>query len=97
MTIAAWCVIWAFVVGAIAAGKNRSVPIWALLGFLFGPFAFVAVLVMPRIDPTAQRLKSGELVSCDACREPVARDASVCPHCRTPRTPLAPLPAAWEV
>jgi len=34
--------------GTLAKGKNRSVPLWAVLGLLFGPFA---VLVLALIKP----------------------------------------------
>lgn len=40
------------VIAALAAGsRNRSALAWFFLGFLFGPLAVIAVLVMGRADP----------------------------------------------
>lgn len=43
--IAAWA-LFAFAAASIARGKNRSVPLWVILGLLFGPFAALAIGLM---------------------------------------------------
>jgi len=63
------------VVTAIAgSSRGRAPALWALLGLLFGPFALVAALVLPR--------KLGHThVACPACAEPVLRAATICRYC----------------
>jgi hypothetical protein len=38
-----WGVFWAFCCGALAGRRNRDEPAWAVLGFLFGPLALIAL------------------------------------------------------
>ena len=40
------CVLVCFAAASMARGKNRSVPLWVLLGLLFGPFALLAIGLM---------------------------------------------------
>jgi len=39
-------IVFAFAAAAMAKGKNRSQPLWFVLGFLTGPIALVLVLVL---------------------------------------------------
>jgi hypothetical protein len=48
LAFVAW-VFSAMFVALIAASKRRSVFGWFALGFLFGPFALVAALVVPQL------------------------------------------------
>jgi hypothetical protein len=43
-------VIAASICTAIAASKGRSVVGWALLGFLFGLFALIAIACLPALE-----------------------------------------------
>ena len=43
-------VMFAVVTAVAANARGRSALGWGLLGFLFGPFALIAVLVMPKIE-----------------------------------------------
>ena len=43
-------VLFAVVTAIAASSRGRSGFGWAILGFLFGPFALIAVLVMPKIE-----------------------------------------------
>jgi hypothetical protein len=38
--------VFPFAAGSFAKSKNRSVPLWALLGLLLGPFALLAIGMM---------------------------------------------------
>lgn len=40
--------------GIVANNKNRSVGGWSALGFVFGLFAFVAVLVLEQVEPEGE-------------------------------------------
>lgn len=44
-------VAFAVLSGIVANNKNRSVGGWSVLGFAFGLFAFVAVLVIEEVEP----------------------------------------------
>jgi hypothetical protein len=79
--------LFAVVVAIAANARGRGPAGWALLGLLFGPFALVAVLVMPRN-------LSRTHTSCPACAEPVRREAVVCYHCGAKLTPAAALAIA---
>jgi hypothetical protein len=50
-------VAFAVLSGIVANNKNRSVGGWSVLGFVFGLFAFVAVLVVEEEEPEEAELK----------------------------------------
>lgn len=53
MSVQLGLLLWvAFTIGTgfVAAGKGRSVPLWAVLGFLFGIFALAAVALLPEVE-----------------------------------------------
>jgi hypothetical protein len=74
---------------AVAAGwladeKGRSPIIWFLVGLVSGPSAVLLAGFAPRGAP-------GDYRRCRECREPIRREAVVCPFCRaTMPTELAP-------
>lgn len=87
-----WIVFWlifAVVVGAIAAGKGRSGFGWFLLAVLISPLIAIIVLIAVGEGDRGRR-------QCAACMEWVQAEAKICKHCgrdfRTPK-PGAPLPA----
>jgi len=44
-----YLIIWAvfgFAAASLAKGKNRSVPLWFMIGLLLGPFAILIVALM---------------------------------------------------
>jgi hypothetical protein len=85
LTIAAtaWLVV-AVAAGWLAEEKGRSAIIWFLVGLVSGPFAVLLVGLAPRGA-------SGDYRRCRDCREPIRREAVVCPFCRaTMPTELAP-------
>ncbi len=56
-----YLLLWLFfgLVSAIVAGnKNRSSGLWFLLGVLFGPFAFIVVLVLSKIENKEDSVQS---------------------------------------
>ena len=58
--------------GIVASFKYRNPIVWFALGTWFVLAAFIVLLFLPRLH---NRL-------CPYCREGVAMDASVCPHCQ---------------
>lgn len=79
--------------GVIAASKGHSGCGWFLLGLVFGVFALLFALVLPRIDdrpvqvtvnapappePPKDRRKQKQ---CPDCAETILADARVCKHC----------------
>ena len=75
----------------VASSKDRSGFVWFLLAFLFGPFALIAVALMPAAqhrDPLAPSPKTH--VRCPDCRELVYRDAKICKHCGITLVPFQP-------
>ncbi len=83
LTVTAWLLV-AVAAGWLAAEKGRSPVIWFLVGLVGSAFAVLLVGFAPRGASGAYR-------RCRACREPVRRDAEVCPFCQTgsPTDPLA--------
>jgi hypothetical protein len=49
--LSAQAVVFSILSGIVAQGKNRSVPGWVLLGFLFGFFGFVASVAVTDAEP----------------------------------------------
>ena len=74
IAVIAWLVV-AVAAGWLADEKGRSAFIWFLVGLVSGPFAVVLVGLAPRGA-------SGDYRRCRDCREPVRREATVCPFCR---------------
>jgi len=69
-----WVLV-AVVAGWLADEKGRSPTIWFLVGLFSGPFAVLLVGLAPRGA-------SGQYQRCRECREPIRREAVVCPFCR---------------
>jgi hypothetical protein len=74
LAVTAWLVV-AVAAGWLAEEKGRSAIIWFLVGLVTGPFAVLLVGLAPRGA-------SGDYRRCRECREPIRRDAAVCPFCR---------------
>lgn len=89
--IGGWLVC-GFVASAIASGKGRSGCLFFILGLLLGPFAVLGAAMMSADGATTQRagLDRGELRRCPQCAEPIRREASICPNCRSAIDPLPP-------
>lgn len=71
--------------GVIAFFKNRNPIVWFALGMWFVLASLVVLLFLPRLH---DRL-------CPNCREGIAIDATVCPHCQRDLKPdslESPLP-----
>jgi hypothetical protein len=54
-------IIWLFfaiVSMVVANNKNRNGVLWFFLGFLFGPFAFIVVLILPKTVNTSKIIQS---------------------------------------
>ncbi len=43
--------VWAILCALIAPSKNRSPGKWAVLGLIFGVFAFVAIVIFVKLPP----------------------------------------------
>jgi MFS family permease len=83
LALTAWVLV-AVAAGWLADEKGRSPTIWFLVGLISGPFAVLLVGFAPRGA-------SGQYQRCRECREPIRREAAVCPFCRaTMPTELAP-------
>lgn len=68
--------LFAVAAGAIASDKGRCVACWVVLGFVFGPFALL-VLLLPKVPQQAPL----ETASCTDCGNPVRPGARSCRHC----------------
>lgn len=68
---------------AIASGKGRSGLGWFLIGFLLGPFGFLASLLVSgnqqKLD--ARALAAGQSKKCPFCAEVIKIEATVCRFC----------------
>jgi hypothetical protein len=74
LAVTAWLIV-AVAAGWLAEENGRSAIIWFLVGLVSGPFAVLLVGLAPRGA-------SGDYRRCRGCREPIRREAVVCPFCR---------------
>lgn len=89
-------VAFAVLSGIVANNKNRNPAGWGALGFLFGLFAFIAVLVLEKVEPNEEQ-RSATISSqssttqefdpdehkkkCPMCAEYIKLEARRCKHC----------------
>lgn len=74
-----------------APGRGRSGAAWFFLGFLFGPFALIAILLMPNLKaeaaqeqvrtPAPVASRPADVRPCPHCAEDIKKAARVCKHC----------------
>jgi len=84
LIIVAWLAC-GVIAAIISDSKGRSGCGGLLLGLLLGPIGLAVALLL---GATPEKLRDIERTSpdrrqCSACREIIAHDATICPHCRT--------------
>ncbi len=92
--IAFWIYLFTVGSGILAGRKQRGVWTWALLGFVFGPFAFATILLLgPATDPH-DRLTGPQpyvpMNNCPHCLSAIPVRALVCRYCTRDVTALTP-------
>lgn len=97
-----WFLVWLAsmaICAQIAGSKYRSAFGWALLGFLFGPLAILAVAIVPKNEEGHLRhqQRRQEVRQCPFCAEFVKSEATVCKHCRNDLPPFEPAPGMIEI
>lgn len=93
-----WVFIWIMfgVVCAVAANsKNRGSIGWFFMGMLFGPFALLILIFLPKQpDPAATPFHDASRISdsrtCPYCAETIKMAAIVCKHCGRDIPPATP-------
>jgi hypothetical protein len=73
-----------FVAANIWTNKGGSSGAGAALGIFLGWIGVLIAAVVTPSNPSAQRTQGGIRThrECPHCKEPMRRDASVCPHCQ---------------
>lgn len=71
------------VAAILASAKQRSAPVWFLIGVALGPIGVVASLFLRRAqtDETQHGYATGASRQCPFCAESVRRKAVKCKHC----------------
>lgn len=87
--LAAW-LLFALIVGFIAASFKRSGIFWFLLACIFSPLIIgIFLLLVGSAEDKRPRDEAGRLITpdthvhCPDCRELVRKDARKCKHCGT--------------
>ncbi len=73
-------VIFTALSGWLAAKQDRNWTLWAVLGFITGPFALLVLII-------ASAFGNGKV--CPFCRKRIDRQASKCPYCQSVLEPVA--------
>ncbi len=91
--IAFWIYLFTVGSGILAGRKQRGVWTWALLGFVFGPFAFATILLLPAL-PDTERLTGPQpyvpMNNCPHCLSAIPVRALVCRYCTRDVAALTP-------
>jgi len=84
--IAFWIYLFTVGSGILADRKQRGVWAWALLGFVFGPFAFVTILLLGPTTETDDRFTRPQpyvpMHDCPHCLAAIPARAVVCRYCQ---------------
>lgn len=92
--IAFWFYLFTVGSGILADRKQRGVWAWALLGFIFGPFAFATILLLgPATEPRDPLIRSEPYVpmdNCPHCLSSIPARALVCRYCTRDVAALTP-------
>lgn len=56
LVVGAMWVAWGLWCRSIAIGKNRSGTTWLILGIVFGIFALIVLLTLPRLAPAESKV-----------------------------------------
>lgn len=89
LVVVAFCVYMVSAAFSLSAArsKGRSPAGWFMLGLIFGPLAFILVLVLGETPASAEskRLARGEIRKCKHCAEFIKAEATLCKHCAQPQ------------
>jgi len=99
LAVLALVVVPMFVAVEVTAKKGRGGGLGLLLGLILGWIGVIIALVLS--DERSTQLKQAADAAlyreCPYCREPMRRDASVCPHCRRESEAWTRRDEAWWV
>lgn len=82
-----YLIIWALCAwGSMTIVKNKGYTkskqtVWAVLGALFGVFAILITLFLPK--KTDGFVESGEMIICPSCKKAIPFDSVKCRYCRS--------------